>query len=141
MDKKENINFWKQDLKDSSDTFKTPELYFDDLENKILNKTILAKKAPKTKISLLYTWLTIGLASAAALIIAFIMLFTQNNNTPVEFSFEDDIEQFAYFGDEWIDQELADLPIGEDDDSFIIEDIDYLIEDGVTNDEILAFYN
>ena len=141
MDKKENIDFWKQDLKNSSATFKTPELYFDDLENKILNKTILAKKAPKTKISLLNTWLRIGVATAAAFIIAFIMFFTQNNNAPVELSFEDDIEQFAYFGDEWIDQELADFPIEENDDSFIIEDIDYLIEDGVTNDEILAFYN
>lgn len=139
MDKKENIDFWEKNLKNSSAAFKTPALYFDDLENDILNKTILAKKAPRANLSLMNTWLTIGFASAAALIIAFILLFPQNNNAPLEFSFEDEMEQFAYYGDEWIDQELAEMPI-EDDDSFIDENIDYLMEDGVTNDEILAFY-
>ncbi len=138
MNKKENIDIWKDELKNSSTGFQTPEGYFDHLENEILNKTILSAEVPTRKIFSLNTWVTVGIASAAALIIAFVLLLPHSDNMPMELAYDYEME-YAYEEDDWIAQELGEFDI-DDLDSFVKEEIGFLLEDGVTSDEILAAY-
>ncbi len=139
MNKKEDIDIWKDEQKSRSAGFKVPESYFENLEKDILAKTILSTDSTTTKLVILNTWIKVGIASAAALIIAFVLLFPHSNSLPMELAYENDLEQYAYYEEDWIAQEIDKLEF-DDIDSFMEEEINSLIADGVTSNEILDIY-
>jgi len=140
MKEKMNIDIWKEDMKDSSSGFQVPESYFSDLESAILSKTIDTEKKSKTPVFTMNNWVLMTTATAAALMIAFFFLYPKGEYLPSELAYESEIEQYAYFEEDWIAQEYVEASTNEENIIYDAE-IDFLIEDGVTNEEILDIYN
>ena len=139
MKEKINIDIWKEDMKDSSSGFKVPGSYFNNLENSILSKTSQIDNNSNTKLIQMNKWIMMSMATAAALIIAFFFLYPKGEYLPSEMAYENEIEQYAFYDEDWIAQELAELSTGQEDIASDAE-IDFLLADGVTNDEILDIY-
>jgi len=139
MKEKMNIDIWKEDMKGSSSGFQVPESYFSDMENSILGKTIEPEKKSKTPVFTMNSWVLMTMATAAVLMIAFFFMYPKGEYLPLELAYENEMEQYAYFEEEWIAQEYAEVSRSQDAIAYDAE-IDFLIEDGVTNDEILDIY-
>jgi len=138
MNKKGNINNWQEGLKKSTSSFHVPESYFNDLETQILQKTSGAAKKSSGKITSMNSWLAMSISTAAALIIGFILLFPSNRMKDSDLTFFDDLDQYAGYSDMWIAEEVKQAELDVDDTS--LGEIDALLADGVTNEEIINEY-
>jgi len=142
METKININKMNR-RKDSG--FKVPESYFEDLETQILSKTIQKiEQVPQLPVSI---WMKSSYAviSAAVILIAF-MLMKPDAAMDIEgFAYQPSIDLYSDYDEMWIAQEVNlsgddQGDMGAKGESEINEQIDSLLDDGVTNTEILDIY-
>ncbi len=144
MNKKEKIEFRIDNLKDHSDGFVVPSAYFDDMEDRIMSKISMDKAPENKKITHWNNWLFIG-ASVAALLLLSVFIFTPEKYIKFDGLLQQEVsvvewDQYAVFEESWIVEELEQnlsLP----DDLVYQEDIDFLMDEDITNDEIIAAIN
>ncbi len=144
MNKKEKIEFRIDNLKDHSDGFVVPSAYFDDMEDRIMSKISMDKASKNEKITHWNNWLFIG-ASVAALLLLSVFVFTPEKYIKFDGLLQQEVsvvewDQYAVFEESWIVEELEQnlsLP----DDLVYQEDIDFLMDEDITNDEIIAAIN
>lgn len=135
MKEKKNINIWDQDLKKKTGGFEVPANYFEDVEDEILNKIKAIPVTNKSKTIPLKSWMVYGMTIAASILI---LIFVWQNNgdfTSLDSWTELEWDQMAVFEESWILEELGD---DVEDESY--EEIDFLLAQGVTNDEILEVF-
>lgn len=139
MKTNKNIEDWKKELENDKSGFQTPKAYFDDLENDILSKTVNSKSTSRPRIFHFNSLLSIGLSTAAAIIIALVLWYPNEELPTFDHDYLDDLEQYAYFEEDWIAEEVQNLEIDEE-DLIMNNEIENLLSDGVTSDEILDIY-
>ena len=138
---KENISFWQNDLKKKSGGFSMPPSYFDDFDEQLMDVISNQNSDNQTKeIKVFYNWLYAAVAVAAILTIS-VFLFSPNhsNNFDALLQAETaavDIDQFAVFEESWIIEELENSDLI-DEDTETLDEIDFLLIDGITTNEIM----
>lgn len=135
MEERKNINIWDQDLKKNAGGFQVPGNYFNNVEADILTKINTIPKASKNKVISLKSWVIYGLSIAASMMI--FLLVWQNHENSTSFSDWTELEwdQVAIFEESWILEEL-----GDEVEDISYEEIDFLLAQGVTNEEILEVF-
>lgn len=139
MKKEKEINIWNQDLKNKSGGFVIPESYLENLDSLILDKISDDKVIRLKKTSIINHWFIAGISIAASLIIAF-FVFTNQEKNQIDYMMASEIEwdQYASFEESWILQELDSISSEQGVD--YEDDIDFLLAEGITNDEILDVF-
>ena len=118
--------------------FKVPDSYFDDLEMQILSKTIQDTEQSKPRIVSIWIKSSYAMVSAAVILIAF-MLMKPDADAVINtegFAYELPIELYSDYDELWLAQEI-DLGI---EDAELDGQLNSLLNDGVTNTEILEIY-
>lgn len=141
MSKKDNIENWKDNLKANSSGFVVPSPYFDSLEDRIMNKVEKLKTPENKKNTNWNNWLFIGV-SVAALLLLSVFIFTPEKSISFNGFLQQETsvlewDQYAMFEESWIVEELEQEFTIQDDLVYQEEDIDFLIDEGITNNEII----
>lgn len=141
MSKKDNIENWKDNLKANSSGFVVPSPYFDSLEDRIMNKVEKLKTPENKKNTNLNNWLFIGV-SVAALLLLSVFVFTPEKSISFNGFLQQETsvlewDQYAMFEESWIVEELEQEFTIQDDMVYQEDDIDFLIDEGITNNEII----
>lgn len=137
MKEKENISIEDLDFKKNQSGFKSPEGFLDGFEDRMMQSILKEENARSKKTIPLKSWFLYGATVAASIVLGFaIWNFVDQSNTEYQFS-EIEWDQVASFDESWILEELM-----VDDESLedSYEEIDFLIAQGVTNDEILEVF-
>lgn len=137
MKNQKKINIWETDFKKNQGGFKTPDTFLEGFEDRMM-KTISRNELPRSKkIIPLRSWLLYAASVAASIILGlYLWNLTSSSNTEYQFS-ELEWDQAALFEDSWI---LEELNLDEDSELASYEEIDFLLAQGVTNDEILEAF-
>lgn len=134
-----NININNKSLKDKQGGFKMPENYLKDFELKIL-KEIEDEPSLKKGRLIGFKSVLVALGPIAAILVLGYFLFI-NNSSEIEYdilSNELSWDEYAGFDESLIINELAVLD--EESVSDLDNEIDFLINEGVTNNEIIEIY-
>ncbi|OYT16892.1 MAG: hypothetical protein B7C24_05490 [Bacteroidetes bacterium 4572_77] len=131
-----NIDFWEKDLKNKSGGFSTPASYFDNLEEKLMERTKQKASPTKSTTIVFNKWIFAGFAIAAMLLVSLIV-FKPSNSTITPMNIQEaslvELDQLASFEEEWIFEELQDDNSEENN----MDEIDFLIDEGITSEEII----
>ncbi len=126
-------------LKERKGGFQIPENYMDDFESHILQKLGDLNEVPKSGIINLKTILLASIPIAAMLVLGYFLFLNSSikkDNNLIESELRWD--EYASFEEDWITEELA---VVEDQETDMDLEINYLLEEGVTNIEIIEAYN
>lgn len=138
MDKM-NINTEEKSLKENKGGFQMPENYLDNFETAMLKKVEEGEKRKKG-ITIGLKPALIALAPIAAVLILGYFLFI-NDSGQIEndiFTNELSWDEYAGFDETWIINELAGFE--EEATTDLDDEIDFLINEGVTTHEIIEVY-
>ena len=116
--------------------FKVPDAYFDDMETQILSKVVYGTEQSKPRIGSLWVKSFYAMVSAAVILIAFMLLKPSADVDFEAFAYQPPIELYSDYDELWLAQEI-DLGI---EDAEFDEQLNSLLNDGVTNTEILDMY-
>jgi len=134
---KKNINIGDTDFKKNQSGFKSPEGFLEGFEDRMMQSILNEEKPPLKKTIALRSWLLYGASVAASIVLGLtIWNFANQGDTEYQFS-EMDWDQVALFDESWI---LEELNIDDENLEESYEEIDFLLAQGVTNDEILAVF-
>lgn len=135
MENNNKINLLDPNLKNNQGGFGVPENYFENFDDKLMQKIQNSSKTPnKSNKRNIYRWVSIGLSAAAILTIAFFNTKPQNQTVPATEATELSWDQYASFDESWILQELAET---DDETDELSTEIDILMDYGVTGDEVI----
>lgn len=126
-------------LKESKGGFRMPENYLADFENRMMQKVRKTPTEKKAKRIGLKSILLAAMPIAAMLVLGYFLFLnplSNNENDLVESELSWD--EYASFDEEWITEELAVLDENQTD---LNTEINYLLDEGITNNEILEAYN
>jgi len=116
--------------------YKVPESYFDDMEIQILSKTIHGTRQHTPRVVSLWMKSSYAMVSAAVILIAFMLMKPEANMISEGFAYQSSVELYSDYDELWLSQEIDLSP----EDSEIDEQLNSLLDDGVTNTEILDIY-
>jgi len=134
---KKNINIWENDFRRNNAGFKTPDSFLEDFEDKMMHAISVETQKTSTSIIPIRSWLTYAVSAAAIIVLGlFVWTGRQSDQSLDQFS-ELDWDQVALFDESWI---LEELNLEEAIEETYDEEIDYLLAQGVTNEEILEVY-
>jgi len=128
-----------ESLKESKGGFRMPENYLADFETHMMQKVKETPVEKKAKLIGLKSILMAALPIAAMLVLGYFLLFnplSTNENDLIESELSWD--EYASFDEDWIAEELAVL---DDQDTELDTEINYLLDEGITNNEIIEAYN
>lgn len=134
-----DININEKSLKENKSGFLIPENYLNDFESKILSKIGEEPKQEKAKVIGLKSVLVTMLPVAAILVLGY-FLFVQNSGQNDNDLVTNELswDEYASFDESWIVNELSELK--DEQDSDLDLEIEFLIEEGVTTNEIIEYY-
>ena len=131
------------EVKKNNAGFSLPSQYFQEFEDSLMiqienksNKDIQHRQKSAKRIMRIITW------SAAAIITIGAFVFVQNGNwVSEEPEVSDEFwENYTSLDETWVLEELEKISIKED-DIIDLDGIDFLINEGITNDEIILAIN
>jgi hypothetical protein len=128
-----------ESLKENNGGFRMPENYLADFESRMLQAVKQTPVKKEAKLIGLKSILMAALPIAAMLVLGYFLLFnplSTNQNDIIESELSWD--EYASFDEDWITEELAVL---DDQDIYLETEINYLLDEGVTNNEIIEVYN
>lgn len=126
-------------LKENNGGFQMPENYLQDFESNMLSKIEEEYSQEKSKVISLRPILMTLVPVAAILVLAYFLFINNSNQTEKEiFTSELSWDEYASFDENWIAEELSDLD--QEQESDLDTEIDFLLEDGITTNEIIEIY-
>lgn len=126
-------------LKENNGGFQMPENYLQDFESNMLSKIEEEYSQEKSKVISLKPILMTLVPVAAILVLAYFLFINNSNQTEKEiFTSELSWDEYASFDENWIAEELSDLD--QEQESDLDTEIDFLLEDGITTNEIIEIY-
>lgn len=126
-------------LKENNGGFQMPENYLQDFESNMLSKIEEEYSQEKSKVISLRPILMTLVPVAAILVLAYFLFINNSNQTEKEiFTSELSWDEYASFDENWIAEELSDLD--KEQESDLDTEIDFLLEDGITTNEIIEIY-
>lgn len=136
---KDKLHIDDKSLKDDKGGFQLPKDYLQDFESKMLSKIEEETTKEETNIIQLKPVLLALIPFAAILVLAYFLFIKDSNQTENDiFNSELSWDEYASFDESWILSELEEFE--DESDTDLDAEIDFLIAEGVTTNEIIEIY-
>jgi len=137
--KTNKINTQDKILKENQSGFQMPDNYLNDFELRMLSRIEEESVIKKGRVIRFKSVLLSLIPAAAVLILGYFLLINNSTQTDTEIiTNELSWDEYASFDETWIADELSELD--QDQESDLDAEIDFLLEEGITTNEIIEIY-